>query len=208
MAETKSNLMDIVNSVEAISNDENVTIDDLKRLKEVPGVLGRMGKVAKMAKNTVMSGFNPYDHEALTNAVSLGMSKAKTLAKAKANHEWYAANKDWKKQYNRDYYQRNKDYWETRYQMAKREYDLANKAIDVSGSLNLDKIKNTVDQIGLRNAAKADLMIAEQGKERADKEYDNFIRNHQDTNLITLWRVGANDIKNAGKQFINKLLGR
>lgn len=208
MAEAKSDLMDIVKLGDSVFGNGDITTGDLKALKDAPGFLGRLGKVAKMAKNTVMSGFNPYDHEALTNAVSLGMPKAKTLAKAQANHEWYAANKDWKKQYNRDYYQRNKDYWESRYQMAKREYDLANKAIDVSGSLNLDKIKNAVEQIGLRNAAKADLMIAEQGKERADKEYDNFIRNHQDTNLITLWRVGANDIKTAGKQFINKLLGR
>lgn len=53
-----------------------------------------------------------------------------TKRKALANRLWYQKNKDWKHDYNANYYQANKEYWQRRYREALADRRQAHRLID------------------------------------------------------------------------------
>lgn len=92
-------------------------------------------------------------------------------SKALANHEWYMANKDWKKEYNQEYYQRNKDYWEKRYKEASDKwdnFDLNDMKVEVSPGNSATNIENI----------RMDYSVAAENVQRARQEYNTFMKNN------------------------------
>lgn len=81
-------------------------------------------------------------------------------------------NKQWKKEYNAEYYQNNKDYW-------KRRMDEASKTHQevLNYSLATGDYKNKDTDVFQQNLS--NLTSAEINYERAQKEYDDFMNRTQ-----------------------------
>jgi signal recognition particle GTPase len=93
-------------------------------------------------------------------------------SKALANHDWYMQNKQWKKEYNAEYYQNNKDYWKRRLEQTSKAHKEAFDYTSATGDY-----KNQDTDVFRQNLS--NLTSAEINYERAKKEYDDFMSRTQ-----------------------------
>lgn len=107
------------------------------------------------------------DREAL-NKAKQGITDAH---KALANHDWYMHNKQWKKEYNQEYYQNNKDYWKKRLDESQARWDKYD-----------EKEPSTAEEIRDVTGARTDTYSARINYERAEKEYNDFMKNNSYSN--------------------------
>ena len=175
-------------------------------------------RLAKLANHEYM-GYQKYDKAAATREAESASQKA-----------WNNYNKEWKKEYNAQYYQKNKDYWKKRYQESLKKaspylqvlsntsawMNLLPSAIARYGSNTLNEmvgklgdgdINNQSKLVSEGNKAIADALVSLNNYKRADmeqKQLNQFIAdNTKKTKVTELWKAGASDVVKAGKSFLD-----
>lgn len=153
--------------------------------------------------------------------------------KALANRLWYQKNKDWKHDYNADYYQANKEYWQRRYREALADRRQAHRLIDDQVNAynrNVDMYNTNADAFDsisdpffgnsatprmsyfdpkeadrLKKTADISYDVIKENMERANKDYKWFMDNNKKMSFKEAWSAGASGIASAGKRFLAKL---
>lgn len=152
--------------------------------------------------------------------------------KALANRLWYQKNKDWKHDYNADYYQANKEYWQRRYREAlagrrqahrqiddqvnayNRNVDAYNANVDAFNSMNDPFFGNSTaermsyfdpkETARLKKTTDNYYDVIKENMERANKDYQWFMDTHKKMKVTEAWSDGAKMIRDAGKNFLSK----
>lgn len=147
-------------------------------------------------------------HNMLDLAVNSGAKPLVDKTKKKlANFEWYRKHKSEKQKYNKQYYLDNIEYWRNYYLMRKNEGDYSRKhGNDVHTDKNEGRIsgnvwhqKNAQVHDALKDAAAINL-------KRAERDYLNYLENTKKLPFKDAWKSGAEQIKNTGSAFLNKVL--
>ncbi len=130
-------------------------------------------------------------------------------ARLLASRMWYQnpEHRLWKKKYNADYYRANVDKWNKYYRLQKKRlYDandkLAKSALEPSfigprPQESLRDIENVRNQRVKLEAVKI-------ARQEAINEYDFYMDTHKKMPIKEAWSDGAEQIKDAGKKFIQK----
>lgn len=143
----------------------------------------------------------------------------KSAARRLANARWYQANKGKKQAYNKQYYQQHKEYWQQFYtsesRQAKARQQWANeakaKADDIrkqygENSKEYKRAKMTADlQAESVAGHKVEAEAAKLNIQRAQKEYDNYMKDKMQSKITKMWSDGVSQIKDAGKKFVNNI---
>ena len=142
-----------------------------------------------------------------------------SAAKKFANARWYQQNKAKKQAYNKQYYQTHKEYWQQLYvtesRLAKQRRQFADeakrKADDIrkqygEESKEYKRAKLTADlQAEAIQGHELEAAAAKLNIQRAQKEYDNYMKDKMASKVTTLWTDGASQIRNAGQKFMSSL---
>ena len=181
------------------------TADIEKRKALISNVKDAESKNLEVLRKTGLSSTNPRDlrdQSTLTGTENRQLLNSQNAIsdshKALANHDWYAHNKEWKKEYNKEYYQNNKDYWKKRLDEANARWDKYDDKNPVGEELK--------DVTG----ARMDAYSAKINYERAQKEYDDFI--NSDTYKSSIAVTPVTTIQNSslidkGVNLIHSIVG-